>query len=87
MGRKSPTSKQHRDGARVVRTPLGGMVRIGTQIEVQVVEVTDARVAVSVWAPRSLQIAATNPGNSDGQSAPTPQPSAKQSPSSTKTQE
>jgi len=87
MGRKSPTSKQHRHGARVVRTPLGGMVRIGPEIEVQVVEVTDAKVAVSVWAPRCLLIDQTNPGNSDGQGAPTPQPSAKQSPSSTKTQE
>lgn len=62
-------------------------IHIGGQIEIHLAEQRSGRVTLAIKAPKSLSISRTSSRNSDGQGAPTPQPSATKSPSSTKIQE
>lgn len=90
MSRKTPT-QPHLPGATVLRVTAGETIHIGPDVQIHTAQADDGHALLSIWAPRNLSIdRAKNfrpSRNSDGQGAPTPQPSAKQSPSSTRTQE
>ena len=78
-------------GAVSLRMALGETIHVGRDICVRLTKTDASHAVLSIFAPRSVSIDREknfrNARNSDGQGAPTPQPSATNSPSSTKTQE
>lgn len=69
----------------------GETIHIGQDIRLRLMNSSQGHAYLSIAAPKAVRIDREKnfipSQNSDGQGAPTPQPSAKQSPSSTKTQE
>jgi len=62
-------------------------IHVGGQIEIRLCEQRSGRITLAIKAPKHLSISRTSDKNSDGQGVGAPQPSATNSPSSTKTQE
>ncbi len=78
-------------GSASLRMALGETIHVGRDISVRLTKTDAGHAVLSIFAPRSVSIDREknfrSAKNSDGQGAPTPQPSATNSPSSTKTQE
>ncbi|MGR4895828.1 carbon storage regulator [Stenotrophomonas sp. LARHCG68] len=78
-------------GSVSLRMALGETIHVGPDINVRLIKADAGHAVLSIFAPRSVSIDREknfrSSKNSDGQGAPTPQPSATNSPSSTKTQE
>lgn len=91
MSRKKPTHSPDLPGAAVLRVTAGEIINIGPDIQIQANRAEDGRAVLSIRAPRRYDINReplnTRSKNSDGQGVSAPQPSATNSPSSTKTQE
>lgn len=87
----SGTSPSPLPGSALLRMARGETIHIGPDIRVRLMKSNDGRAQLSISAPRSLSIDReknlTPSGKSDGQGAPTPQPSCQVVPSSTKIQE
>ncbi len=91
MRRKTPTGSAHLPGAAILQIATGETVHIGPDVQVHLTRTADGRAELSIWAPRNHRIDRSKnfrPNEkSDGQGAPTPQPSCQAVPSSTKNQE
>lgn len=85
LGRGNPTPKKPQGFAFIPCSPEE-TVHVGS-IEIRIAELRMGRITLAIKAPKHLSINRSTSENSDGQGAPTPQPSAKKSPSSTKNQE
>lgn len=81
MSRKNPKPPAHRPGAAILRLSEGETIHIGDAIEVHAVKADRGHTVLSIAAPRTLSIDRAKhfhpTQNSDGPSAPTPEPSAK----------
>lgn len=85
-GRGNPTPKK-KHGFALIPCGPNESVQVGNQIEIRVAEQRSGRVTLAIRAPKSLSINRMHSRNDDGRGVGAPQPSATNSPSSTKTQE
>lgn len=78
-------------GSVSLRMALGETIHVGPEISVRLTKTDAGHAVLSIFAPRSVSIDREknfrSTKNSDGQGAPTPQPSCQVVPSSTKNQE
>lgn len=93
MCRKTPNGRPPSPipGSVSLRMALGETIHVGPEISVRLTKADAGHAVLSIFAPRSLSIDREknfrSTKNSDGQGVRAPQPSATNSPSSTKIQE